>query len=153
MITECPVELGNIPTHVIIDACLDTLGVFNRNHISLSLILKQGLWLTQQELIDLTEKSLEGQVRDRREVIKERLKMSPKIRIKIDPKGLNYEEFRAMIKLQTKKYSELTSQQLITLRERLLFNLEEDVHVHIENWLTLIEQIEEVAEHKGYNLN
>ena len=45
-----------------------------------------------------------------------------------------------------KKYSDLSSTQLETLRYRILFNLEEDVKKHIFAWENRMEQIEIVAE-------
>ena len=58
-----------------------------------------------------------------------------------------------MINLKSnKKYIELTTNQLETLRDKVLFLLEENVSFHISQWETLMAQIEEVAEFKKYKL-
>lgn len=48
-----------------------------------------------------------------------------------------------MINLKSnKKYLELTTNQLETLRDKVLFLLEENVSFHISQWETLMAQIE-----------
>lgn len=54
-----------------------------------------------------------------------------------------------MINLKSKKYFDLTTEQLTTLRDKVLFLLEEEVKYHIEQWETRMEQIEKVAEYHG----
>ena len=61
----CPDEFKEIPISLIIDGCIDRLGYFNKQHITLSFIVKQGLWFTQQELKDLTERNEDGTIKDR----------------------------------------------------------------------------------------
>lgn len=73
VVGECPMEYVNIPSDIILEGCLDKLGKFNKQHITLTFILKQGLWFTSQESKDLTEKDSEGVIRERAEVVKERL--------------------------------------------------------------------------------
>ena len=48
----CPKEFGDIPTETVREGCLDRLGKFNKQHITLTFILKQGLWFTAQESKD-----------------------------------------------------------------------------------------------------
>ena len=60
---------------------------------------------------------------------------------------------RAMLNLKpNKKYMDLTTDQLQTLRNKLLFNLEDSVYKHISSWETRMEQIEKVAEHQEFTL-
>ena len=128
----CPDEFKEIPISLIIDGCIDRLGYFNKQHITLSFILKQGLWFTQQELKDLTEKNEDGTTKDRVEVVKERLGLiKPGINPYITPKGLNFAQLKAMISLRSKKYSELTTDQLKTLRNVILFALSDEVRFNI----------------------
>ena len=61
---------------------------------------------------------------------------------------------RAMLNIKSnRKYLDLTTAQLETLRYRILFNLEETVKDHIAAWESRMEEIELVATHKGYSLN
>ena len=145
----CPDEFKEIPISLIIDGCIDRLGYFNKQHITLSFILKQGLWFTQQELKDLTEKNEDGTTKDRVEVVKERLGLiKPGINPYITPKGLNFAQLKAMISLRSKKYSELTTDQLKTLRNIILFALSDEVRFHINQWEARISQLQEVAKLK-----
>ena len=57
-----------------------------------------------------------------------------------------------MIGLRPKKYSELTTDQLSTLRNKVLFRLENEVMFHIEQWEERIRQIELVAQSRGITL-
>ena len=57
-----------------------------------------------------------------------------------------------MVNLKSKKYSHLTTEQLLTLRKRILFALVADVKYHISQWETRMRQIEKVAEYHGYTL-
>ena len=146
-------DTTNIPISLIIDGCIDRLGYFNKQHITLSFILKQGLWFTQQELKDLTEKNEDGTTKDRVEVVKEKLGLTkPGINLYITPKGLNFAQLKAMISLRSKKYSELTTDQLKTLRNVILFALSDEVRFHINQWESRITQLKEVAKFKGITL-
>ena len=145
-------EYSNLPLGLVLDACLDTLGKFDRSHITRAFILKQGLWYTPEESKELTEHENDGSLRDKKEVVKERLGLQPNISLYTSPKGLTYSQLRAMINLRSKKYSDLTTQQLETLRNRILFSLEDDVRFHIKQWETRKSQIEKVAAAKGFTI-
>ena len=148
----CPDEYKNLSISLVLDGLLDRLGRFNRDHITLTFILKQGLWFTQSELKDLTERNEDGSIRDRAEVVRERLGLKSKVDIRITPKGLNYTQLRAMIMLRSKKYSELTTDQLKTLRNVILFSLIEEARFHADQWEERIAQIEIIAKLKGISL-
>ena len=148
-----PNEFVKIPLTLIIDGCLDRLGTFNKKHITRTFILKQGIWLTPAESKDLIENDENGNVRDRLDVIKERLNIKDIEKLYINSRGLNYTQMRAMLNIKpNKKYIDLTTSQLETLRYRVLFNLEETVKDHIASWEKRMEEIELVAEFKGFRL-
>lgn len=95
-----------------------------------------------------------GNPRDRLEVIRERLGIKDIEKLYINSKGLNYTQVRAMLNIKSdKKYMDLTTTQLETLRYRILFNLEEEIKKHIDTWERLMGELELVAEHKGFSLN
>ena len=124
----------------------------DRRHITLSFIIKQGICLTPDEKKKLTEKDLNGKVKDRLDVIKERLMLNTPLKLFMCPTGLTYEQFRAMIMLRYSKYSELTNVQLETLRNRILFQLEDIVKKHIDQWENREKTIIEICKQKGYDL-
>ena len=145
----CPDEFKEIPISLIIDGCIDRLGYFNKQHITLSFILKQGLWFTQQELKDLTEKNEDGTTKDRVEVVKERLGLiKPGINPYITPKGLNFAQLKAMISLRSKKYSELTTDQLKTLKNKNKKEHSKEERFNINQWEARISKQQEVAKLK-----
>lgn len=147
-----PAEFKGIPCDLVLDGCLDRLGRFVKQHITLSFILKQGIWFTAQETKDLTVKDWDGNVRDKIDVVVENLKLPPTIKLHTNPKGLSYSQLRSMINLRSRKYSELTTEQLRVLRDRILFSLEESVNLHISQWENRIDQIVNVMKAKGFTL-
>lgn len=148
-----PDEFTGIPLDLIIDGCLDRLGALDRKHITRAFILRQGVWLTPAESKDLIEKDHFGEIIDRIDVIRERLNIKDVERLSINSRGLNYTELRAMMNLKpNKKYRDLTTVQLETLRNRILFTLEETVGKHIVAWENRMVEIEKVANYKKYKI-
>ena len=149
-----PNEYERIPLSDIMDGCLGSLGVFNKKHITRTFILKQGIWLTATEAKELVEHDAEGVLIDRLEIIRERLNLKEIEKLWINSKGLTFTQMRAMLQLKpNKKYGELTTAQLETLRYRILFNLEETVEEHITAWEQRMEQIEQIALLKQISLS
>lgn len=148
-----PIDYQEIDINSVIKGCKYLLGKFNRKHITTNFILKQGIWFTKQEIDDFNNIEKLKSLKEIIFVIKERLGIKQSYELPIKSTGLNYSQFRAMINLKVnKKYSDLTTTQLETLKSKILFILEEDIHYHIQQWQNLISQIEEVAAYKGYNL-
>jgi len=148
--SNMPEEFQNIHLSLLMDGCLDRLGVFNKKHITRTFILKQGIWLTPAESKDLIELDEYGHPIDRIVIIRERLNIKEIEKLYLNAKGLNYTQMRAMLNIKpNKKYADLTTLQLETLRNRILFNLEETVKEHITAWERRMEEIEMVLASKG----
>ena len=150
--SDVDVDFQNIPINMVIDATLDKLGLFNKKHITLNFLTKLGIWFTSDELRELTQRAKEHET-DRLSLIKEELGLKNNISIKTNPKGLSYKEFRAMIHLRNRKYSELTKDQLLTLRDKVLFELNIDVDKHIAQWEELASQILRVAKERDITIS
>lgn len=148
-----PREYSRISIDAAFDGCLDQLGVLYNKSISRNFILDMGIYLTPSEMKEFEEKDIEGNLRSRMEVIKERLGIKSKVHLVVKSTGLNFTELRAMINLRPKKYSLLTSDQLVTLRNKVLFKLENKVKKHAEQWETRLNQIFKVCEVRGIPLN
>lgn len=147
---KLPDEFKNIPLDLVLDGCLDRLGAFTKKHITRAFILRQGVWLTPAESKDLTEKDQFGNIINKLDVIRERLNIKDVERLAINSKGLNFTELRAMLTLKpNKKYRDLTTMQLETLRSRILFILEETVKRHIDAWEGRMVQLDKVAKIKN----
>ncbi len=142
-----PREFERISIEDALNACLDQLGVFNNKHITFNFIKKLGVFLTPDEMKEFNK---EG--KNKLEQIKERLGIKQSIRLTVKPSGLNFSELRAMFNLKVKKYSELTTDQLITLRNKVLFKLENEVQEHIKQWEEKIRQIKLVAKERDITL-
>jgi hypothetical protein len=111
------------------------------------------VWLTPIEAKDLVEKDHFGNSMSKLDVIRERLNIKDVERLSINSKGLNFTELRAMLSLRpNKKYRELTTMQLETLRNRILFILEETVSKHIDAWQIRMAQLEKVAKYNNFKI-
>lgn len=148
-----PDQFSKLPINLAIDGCLDRLGAFNKKHITRAFILKQGIWLTPKESKDLI-KYAEGDSSDRLSLIRENLGVKDVEILYLNSTGLNYTQMRAMLNIKpNRKYIDLTTVQLETLRYRVLFNLEENIRRHIQSWEKRMEQIQMVANYKNFKLN
>ena len=149
--SSIPEEYEKLPLSLIVDGCLDKLGAFNKKHITRTFVLKHGIWLTPSEVKDLTES--ETETTDRLSLIRERLSLKDVEKLYINSKGINFTQMRAMLNLKpNKKYMDLTTVQLETLRYKMLFNLEETVKNHISSWEKRMEELELVANYKNFKL-
>lgn len=153
MFSSVPDEFKNVTLDAVIDGCLDTLGTFNKKHITRTLILKQGIWLSHEELHELPEvdKAIDSYAKI--QLLREILDIKEVEKLQINSKGLSFTQMRAMLNLKpNRKYSDMTTPQLETLRNKMLFVLENSVNNHITAWTKRMEEIELVADYKGYKL-
>lgn len=139
---ECPREFENIPISMVLDGCQDALGYLNKQHITLTFILEQGLWFTPEE----AEKM--GNVDNKLEYARQQLNLKSVDNLRINPKGLSLAQMTAMVNLRSNKYSDLTTLQLETLRNRILFSLENKIQYHIRQWENREKQIKLVLKAK-----
>ena len=102
-----------------------------------------GLWFTPREMQkDLYRKDPEtGKARNRLDVVKEELRT-----------GLSYTEFKAIYMLQRDKYSNLTSEQLKLLSNKILYRFQIQCEEQAKQWLTKIDEINKVAADKGWDV-
>lgn len=145
-----PDEFKDINISDVLDGCIDNLGAFNKQHLTMTFITKMGLWFTKAE-----ENELKGNTNlDKLKDAKERLHLPTKLILKFSEKGLSFHEMRAMLTLQKKqKYSDMTTEQLVTLRNKVLLRLSREIDSHIYSWNRLRKQIELVAKSKNIDLN
>ena len=148
--SNLPSEFNDINIADVMDGCLDYLGVYDKQHLTMTFITKMGLWFTKAE-----ENELKGNSNaERLKIAKEKLHLPEKLNLKFSEKGLSYHEMRAILILPKKqKYSDMTTEQLVTLRNKVLLRLYREIDGHIFNWKRLKKQLELVAESKGINLH
>lgn len=147
-----PSEFDTINIADVLDGCTDNLGAFDKVHLTMTFITKMGLWFTKAE-----ENELKGETNsntERLRIAKERLHLPTKLILRFSEKGLSFHEMRAMLTLPKKqKYSDMTTEQLTTLRNKVLLRFQREVDGHIFSWNRLKKQIELVASDKNINLN
>ena len=149
---DLPAEFQEINIADVLDGCTDNLGAFSKQHLTMTFITKMGLWFTKSEENEL--KGPNNSNTERLKTAKERLHLPSKLVLRFSEKGLSYHEMRAMLTLPKKqKYSDMTTEQLLTLRNKVLLRLSREVDSHIFSWNRLKRQIEMVAKSKGINLN
>lgn len=148
--SNLPSEFNDINIADVMDGCLDYLGVYDKQHLTMTFITKMGLWFNKAE-----ESELKGNSNvDRLKIAKEKLHLPEKLNLKFSEKGLSYHEMRSMLILPKKqKYSDMTTKQLSVLRDKVLLRLQREIDGHIFNWKRLKKQLELVAESKGVNLH
>lgn len=147
-------EYADLPLKLVIDGCMDQLGVFNRKHLKLTFLTKQGVWLSESEK-KMFKDDLEycdSSICTITDLIKDRLNINENIDLHISKTGLTFIQLRAMMQLKNKKYSELTTDQLKTLRNRILFKLLNEIRTHISQWENRMDKIKLVAEFKKIDL-
>lgn len=150
-----PLEFERVPISLVMDACLDSLGVLDTSHITLNFIVKMGFWFTPQELQkDLYRKDPEtGKAMDRLEVIAKELKINEGIQLRVNKTtGLSFSEFRSMYKLKKDKYSNLTSDQLRLLSNKILYRFQDQCETQAKQWQDKINEILKIAEMKGWDV-
>lgn len=148
-----PANYANINLDLFLRACKELLGKFNRSHLTPTFIINIGLWFSPEEIKNFEMVERLTTMEERINTVKERLNLKPETKIPMKSTGLNYTQFRNMINLKSnKKYTELTTVQLETLRDRVLFLLEDNVKFHISKWETLMSQLQEVSKVRELNI-
>jgi hypothetical protein len=153
-----PIEFERIPISTVMDACLDSLGIYSNDHLTFSFITKMGLWFTQQEMQkELYEKDPEtGKTKNRLEVVRERLGLKADgknpIYLKISTTGLSYEEFSLMCKLKKDKYSNLSSNVLRLLSNKVLYRFMDQCEQQAKQWQDKQRELVLVANKKGWDI-
>lgn len=144
----CPKEYEDLKIDMVLDGCIDALGILNKQHITLKFILRQGIWFSAEEAKKLAK---EG-VTDKIEYVIKYLGLKNAPELKINPKGLTLDQMFSMVSLRARKYSEMTTTQLKVLNNRILFALENSVKFHIKQWEQRMKQITKVCEAKNSKL-
>ena len=154
LFNSLPPIYEKVTVNDLMNACFDKGEVINKKLITDQFIYNQGIWLTYEEKKDLTETDKNGRIRNRMEVIKERLCLNPEIHLKIIPTGLTFNEFRSLVQMSpVAKISSLSTVALKTLRDKILLILDNDLEYPIQKWTQILSNIERVAEYKNWDLN
>lgn len=154
-IAEIPTDYKNVTIEQLINHARD-IKYFDYSKITLAFIYRLGIYFTPKELDEMNYFTVGHTINEKFDVLKAQLGLADDIVLHSDPNGLSENEFRDMIHLKKMKgynrckYSKLTTGQLKTLQQKVLYALEEEIIKQINVWKTLMEQIEEVANFKQY---
>lgn len=154
---EVPSKYEDLTLQLVIDGCADKLGVFTNPHITRSFIIKRGLWFKRNDYKTLNEyavnNGLDTRVVKPIELAFKYLKLKEHDQLRPNQNGLSLREMEDMLSLlKPERYKDITTNQLVVLRYRILYDLESAVKEHIKSWETLRSQIEKVADSKGVKL-
>lgn len=153
LFTNLDPRFEKVTVNNLMDACFDRLGIVNKRIITDKFILSLGIWLTDEENVELTENDLNGEPKNKLQVIVERLCLNPDTRLRISPTGLSFSEFRSFVQLSPlPKISSLSTIALRTLTDKILLLLDNDLNYHIDKWTSLMSNITRVAEARNIAL-
>lgn len=153
VISGCPQEFMELPISLVLDGCLDCLGVFNKHHITLSFILEQGVWLSSEESKQMKKEGYTDSAKYIVDQINTKTSNKNISTVKVTSRGgIILKEVFSMIALKNKKYSDMDTFQIETLRNKMLSRLEKKVKNQAEQWKKRMIQIEKVLEAKGEKL-
>lgn len=148
--SDLPSEFHDINISDVLDGCLDYLGSLDKQHLTMTFITKMGLWFNKAEESELKGINNSEKLRQ----AKERLHLPEKLVLKFSDKGLSFHEMRAMLILPKKqKYADMTNEQLVTLRNKVLPRLQRQIDGHIFSWERLQRQLSLIAKTRGIDLN
>lgn len=154
---KVPRKYEDLTLYSVYEGCIGKLGLFENPHITRSFILRMGLWLNKgtgdyKKLKEWSELNKLSSLNTMKKVYKY-LRLREYDKLRSNPTGLNLSQMKGMLEItHSKKYTDLTTEQLVTLRYRVLLDLRANVRSHISKWETLKHQIELVAESKGFKL-
>jgi hypothetical protein len=154
---KVPRKYEDLTLYSVYEGCIGKLGLFENPHITRSFILRMGLWLNKgtgdyKKLKEWSELNKLSSLNTMEKVYKY-LRLREYDKLRSNPTGLNLSQMKGMLEItHSKKYTDLTTEQLVTLRYRVLLDLRANVRSHISKWETLKHQIELVAESKGFKL-
>lgn len=165
-VMSVPSEYSKAKLKYLKEACKDALGLFDHSKITKPFLCDMGIYLSQKEMKEINDDLISYGLNPNKFTILEKIENHIKVplnlregqTLRINPKGLNATEFSAMINMKTYrgpyacKYSDLSTNQLQALINKVLYALEERIQFHANRWSTLMSQIEEVAEYKHFKL-
>lgn len=146
-LSNFPSEFEDISVKTIMEGCEGLLGSFSRKHITLTFLLKIGIELNSAEMKEFNVPN--KKVLD---VVKEKLKLPTYYKLHKSDKGLTLKELESLIHLREAKYSTMSNDLLILLKNKILPRLIREIDFQISQWEDMIKKLEYVANTK-YNFS
>lgn len=151
-----PIEFERVPISLVMDACLDSLGMMDPKHITTNFLVKMGLLFTNKEMqTDLYRKDPDtGKAVDRLQIVYKELNIDPsKYKLWINYNGgLSFKELKSMLHLIKDKYANLTSDQLRLLSSKILYRFQNRCEIQAKGWQDKMDEIVKVADSKGWDV-
>lgn len=150
VIDNVPQQYVDLPLNVVISAGEKRLGLYDRTYMTLTFLLNKGIALSESERDRYSDYSESEIIESILEEIKLRNTSIP-LSFK-NSTGLSISQLQYLLPLKKQRYTELPTDILVLLRDKLLVYLENDIKFHIGQWEERINQIEAVAKERGLNL-
>lgn len=132
----------------VLDGALDKLGIFIKNHITLTgLLYRKGIKISNEDYIKLFKDKTKDEIVDH---YKENLNIPLDVKVRTSPNGLSSDEIREIMEIRNCKYSDLTKSQLVLLKDKILPDLLSEIQKHINFWEVKAEIIKYIQKDKGY---
>ena len=126
------------------------LGLYDRTYMTLTFILNKGINLsdTERDLYsDHTEEEIIDSVREQVGLQNTTIPIIFRTNT-----GLSISELGYLLPLKKQRYSDIPTDILTILRDKLLVYLKNDIKFHIAQWEERLSQIETVAKDRGFSL-
>lgn len=146
-LSNFPSEFEDISVKKIMGGCEGLLGNFSRKHITLTFLLKIGIELNSTEM-----KKFNVPNKKVLDVVKEKLKLPTYYKLHKSDKGLTLKELESLIHLREVKYSTMSNDLLLLLKNKILPRLIREIDFQISQWEDMIKKLEHVANTK-YNFS
>lgn len=149
IIRDLPTAFQELTIEDVMDGCLKEIGAFNKSRLTITFITKLGVWLTKAEETEFSNVS----TKDRLTIIKDRLHIPAALNIRFNANGLSTADMKSMLNIRNEqRYSDLTNDQLVILKDVVLPRYIKEVNRHISYWNKLLAQIKTVARKRKINL-
>lgn len=142
-----PSEFSELSVKKVMEGCEGLLGNFSRKHITLTFLLKMGIELNSKELKEFNVPN--KKVLD---VVKEKLKLPTYHKLHKSDKGLTFTELESLIHLREAKYSAMSNDLLVLLKNKVLPRLNREIDFQISQWEDMIKKLDKVSQTK-YNIS
>lgn len=143
VMSNLPVEFQDVTINQAMAGALDQLGVFNRKHITLTFLLKLGIELTPEELKEFNVPSKKVL-----EEVRERLKIPSYLKLHRSDKGLSFKELESLVHLREARYSNMSNDKLLLLKNKVLYRFIREIEYQILQWEDIIKKLQRVATEK-----
>lgn len=141
-------EFQDLTVSEVLDGALDKLGIFIKNHITLTgLLYRKGIKISNEDYVKLFKDKTKDEIISH---YKNVLNIPSDVKVRTSPIGLSESEISDIMNIRNCKFSDLTKSQLVLLKDKVLPDLLSEIDKHINFWEVKAEIIKYIQKDKGY---